>query len=149
MLDVSDFVNEVKRDSEQRQIIKENNSILFKIIIPLIYLFILHLLWLFYDFIFLMSFVFIQKHAKKGVLAKKWAINKIICFHSKIVLLVLPEILANLFNAKNMVYIYHHKISFRSVNWFDLLYSCQEIHESITGWNMPPGTQLWDYGRLR
>jgi hypothetical protein len=25
----------------------------------------------------------------------------------------------------------------------------KEIHESITGWNMPPGTELWDYGRLR
>ena len=30
-----------------------------------------------------------REHAKKGVLAKKWIITKIICFHSKTVLLVL------------------------------------------------------------
>ena len=35
MLDVSDFVNEVKRDSEQRQIIKENKSKLYKMIVKL------------------------------------------------------------------------------------------------------------------
>ena len=29
------------------------------------------------------------EHRKKGVLAKNWAINKLICFHSKTVLLVL------------------------------------------------------------
>ena len=37
------------------------------------------------------SFLVCLCDAKKGVLAKKWTINKIICFHSKTVLLVLKK----------------------------------------------------------